>query len=314
MHASGIRKKSLRILLAVLAACSILVLPAAAGVADSTYYNTGILTMAEIGGTAGLLKGDVIVMTPENNVFYTGSTAEQMVVDGTVQILAVPGVGSSSMGAAAFAKHIASIKNQPVAAIVVGYGDGSIYTEGPQGYFIGRPSNVLGVWYEEPASQTIVDLYAAGARPAMLVGHSKGNMDIANALFKMYNEGNQSWYEGVTFKTFGCGVNVPDGVGSFQQYIGTLDTLGYTNTVSWRNMTYVYGRYHTTNPFYAFTYMPIRITCEKRPERPRILAAAPAFLGATAFSSSPCLRIQWPSAAGEARQWTARWESPEWRS
>ena len=258
MHASGIRKKSLRILLAVLAACSILVLPAAAGVADSTYYNTGILTMAEIAGTAGLLKGDVIVMTPENNVFYTGSTAEQMVVDGTVQILAVPGVGSSSMGAAAFAKHIASIKNQPVAAIVVGYGDGSIYTEGPQGYFIGRPSNVLGVWYEEPASQTIVDLYAAGARPAMLVGHSKGNVDIANALFKMYNEGNQSWYEGVTFKTFGCGVNVPDGVGSFQQYIGTLDTLGYTNTVSWRNMTYVYGRYHTMNPFYAFTYMPIQ--------------------------------------------------------
>ena len=91
----------------------------------------------------------------------------------------------------------------------------------------------------------------------MLVGHSKGNMDIANALFKMYNDGNSNWYQGVIFKTFGCGVNIPPGVGEFKQYIGTLDTLGYTNTVSWRNMTYVYGRYHTTNPYYSFTYLPI---------------------------------------------------------
>ena len=51
---------------------------------------------------------------------------------------------------------------------------------------------------------------------------------------------------------------MPAGLGSFQQYIGTLDTLGYANTVSWSNMTYVFGRYHTTNPFYAFTYMPIQ--------------------------------------------------------
>ena len=258
MHTGKKTAKRLRALLAVLAIGSLLVLPAAAGVADSTYYNTGVLTASETRGTAGFDKGDVIVMTPTNNVYYTGSKAEQMVVSGEVKIVAIPGVGSSSVGAAAFAKHIATIKRAPVAAIVVGYGDGSIYTEGPEGYFIGRPSNVLGTWYEEPASRTLVDLYAAGARPTLLVGHSKGAMDLANALFKMYNDGNQSWYQGVAFKTFGCGVNVPAGLGSFQQYIGTLDTLGYANTVSWKNMTYVYGRYHTTNPFYAMTYMPIQ--------------------------------------------------------
>lgn len=251
--------KCLGVSLIVLSLVALLVLPAsaAAGVADTTYYNTGILTQSEIAGTSGLLKGEVIVMTATNNVYYTGTEARNMVIDGTVKIVCIPGVGSSSVGAAAFAKHIASIKRQSVAAIVVGYGDGSVYTEGPEGYYIGRPSNVAGIWYEEPASRTLVDLYAAGARPDMLVGHSKGNMDIANALFKMSNDGNESWYKGVTFKTFGCGVNVPLGVGTFQQYIGTLDTLGYTNTVSWKNMTYVYGRYHTTNPFYALTYMPI---------------------------------------------------------
>ena len=252
------RLKRFSPILLVAALVIALAVPAFAGTADTTYYNVGCLTASETVGTAGLDKGDVIVMYPDNDHYYVKSTAENLVVSGEVKIVAIPGVGSSSTGAAAFAKHIAMIKNQPVAAIVVGYGDGSVYTEGPQGYFIGRPSNVAGIYYEEPGSRKLVDLYAAGARPSLLVGHSKGNMDMANALFKMYNEGHQSWYQGVTFKTFGCGVNVPPGLGSFNQYIGTLDSLGYSNTVSWSNMTYVYGRYHTTNPFYAATYMPIQ--------------------------------------------------------
>ena len=246
--------KRLSAILLVVTLAAALTLPAFAGAADATYYNVGCLTQSETVGTAGLAKGDVIVMYPTDNHFYVKTAAENLVISGEVKIVAIPGVGSSSTGAAAFAKHIATIKNQPVAAIVVGYGDGSIYTEGPQGYYIGRPSNVAGVYYEEPASQKLVDLYSAGARPNLLVGH---NMDMANALFKMYHEGHQSWYQDVTFKTFGCGVNVPPGLGSFSQYIGTLDNVGYLNTVNWSNMTYVYGRYHTTNPFYAATYMPI---------------------------------------------------------
>lgn len=253
-------RKLLALMLAVMMLAAVLTATASAGYADSTYYNTGCLTTYETNSliAQSFAKGSVVVMTPTNNVFYTGAAAEQMVIDGDVQIVTIAGVGSSVVGTAAFAKHVAKIKNQPVAGIVVGYGDGTVYTEGTQGYFIGRPSNIAGVYYEEPASQKLVDLYAAGARPSMLIGHSKGNMDVANALFKMYNEGHQSWYSGVTVKTFGCGVYVPAGVGSFRQYIGTLDTLGYTNTVNWGSMTYVYGRYHTLNPSYMFTYMPIQ--------------------------------------------------------
>jgi len=235
-----------------------LTIPAFAGVADTTYYNTGALTYAETSGTSGLAKGTVIVMYPTNNKFYVGTEAEWLVVSGEVDIVCIPGVGSSSTGTAAFAKHIAKIKNQPVAGIVVGYGDASIYTEGTQGYFIGRTSNMAGTCYVEPASRALIDLFEAGARPSLLVGHSKGNMDIANALYRLYYDGNAAWYGNTTFKTFGCGVNVPPGLGGFRQYIGTLDTLGYTNTVSWSNMTYVYGKYHTTNPYYVFTYLPIQ--------------------------------------------------------
>lgn len=251
-------KRAVTLMLALLLMLALIIpASAAAGVADNTYYNVGCLTATEIAKTSGLLKGTVVVMYPTNNKCYIGAEAEALVISGEVSVISIPGVGSSSVGAAAFAKHIAKTLKKPVAGIVVGYGDGSVYTEGTQGYYIGRSCNVTGTCYVEPASQKVVDLYAAGARPSLLVSHSKGNMDMANALYMMYHAGHQSWYQGVTFKTFGCGVNIPAGVGTFKQYIGTLDTLGYTNTVSWKNMTYVYGRYHTTNPFYAMTYMPI---------------------------------------------------------
>ena len=250
-----------KVLKRVLALMFVMALPlsasAAAGAADSTYYYVGCLTSTEVAATSALPVTTVIVMYPLNNMYYIGADAEQLIIDGTVEIVCMPGVGSSSVGAAAMAKQIAVAKNQPVAAITVGLGDASICYEGTQGYFIGRTNNIYGTTYLDIASQKLVDLYAAGARPTMLVGHSKGNMDLANALYMMYNAGNQSWYEGVTVKTFGCGVNVPAGVGTFKQYIGTLDSLGYTNTVSWANMTYVTGRYHTLNKAYLATYMPI---------------------------------------------------------
>mgnify|MGYP006935975722 CR=1 FL=1 len=260
MRKFGKTSKLLISLLAVVLIMSCFAGTAFASYSDSTYYNTGCLTAYETNTLVALslLKGDVVVMTPDDNDFYVGEEAEQMIIDGDVNIISIVGVGSSVIGTAAFAKHIAIIKDEPVAGIVVGYGDGTIYTEGTQGYYIGRSSNIAGVYYTEPASQKLVDLYEAGARPTLLVGHSKGNMDLANALFKMYNEGHQSWYSGVAVKTFGCGVYVPSGVGSFNQYIGTYDSLGYYNTVNWSNMTYVFGRYHTTNPFYAYTYMPIQ--------------------------------------------------------
>jgi hypothetical protein len=245
------------LLIALLASVILFKTDASAGTADNTYYNTGILTYNEETRATLWPKGTVIVMTPTDDKMYIGTEAENLIINGTVKTIAIPGVGSSSIGAAAFAKHIADIRNEYVAGITVGYGDASIYTEGTQGYFIGRSSNIAGTYYYEPASAKLADLYARGARPSLLVGHSKGDMDVANALYKMYNEGHQSWYQGVRVVTFGCGVYVPAGVGTFNQYLGNLDTLGTSNTVSYRNLTWVYGRYHTTNPFYWATYMPI---------------------------------------------------------
>jgi len=196
-------------------------------------------------------------MYPNSTNVVKGTAAENLVKTNQVRTVVMAGVGSSSQGTAAFAKHVAKATGVPVAGIVTGYGDGSVYTEGPEGYFIGRASNIAGVYYNEPASAKLAELYIGGARPQKLIGHSKGNLDIANALFKLYNEGRGSMYSGVRFITFGCGVYVPPGVGTFRQYLGTLDSLGIFNTVNYGNLTWVYGRYHTTNPAYFLTYMPI---------------------------------------------------------
>ncbi len=228
-----------------------------AGSADYTYYNMGALSSSELTSTYLLTKGTVIVMYPDKQTVVTGSDAEQLVIENKVDAVVIAGVGSSSQGTAAFAKHVAKAINKPVAGIVSGYGDGSIYTEGTQGYFIGRSSNIAGTYYTEPASEKLANLYESGARPTKLIGHSKGNMDVANALYKLYNADKGDLYSGVNVITFGCGVYVPTGVGSLSQYLGSLDTLGKTNTVSYNNLTWVSGRYHTTNPYYAYTYMPV---------------------------------------------------------
>ena len=230
---------------------------AAAGTYDKLYYNVSLLNSTEQKKLSGLGAGTVIVMYPSKGKYYTGSTAENLVIDGTVKIVCMPGTGSSSVAAAAMARQIAKAKNKPVAAIVTGYGTMSVMYESMQCYFVGRTQNVAKSTFTDTASSKLVTLYKKGARPSMLVGHSKGNFDIANALFMMNKAGNKSWYNGVTFKTFGAGVNVPAGV-TLKQYIGALDTLGLFNTVSTKNLTYVAGRYHTLNgTTYPWTYMPI---------------------------------------------------------
>ncbi len=253
------QRRKLRVLLLLVIMIGLIVLPtvAEAGSADYTYYNMGALSSSEKSATYLLSKGTVIVVYPNSTTVVKGSAAENLVKSNQVRTIVMAGVGSSSQGTAAFAKHVAKATGVPVAGIVTGYGDGSIFTEGPQGYFIGRSSNIAGKYYTEPASAKLAALYVGGARPQKLIGHSKGNMDIANALFKLNNEGRRSMYQGVRFITFGCGVNVPAGVGTLQQYLGSLDSLGIANTVSYKNLTWVYGKYHTTNPTYWATYMPI---------------------------------------------------------
>lgn len=208
-------------------------------------------------GINRLPKGEVIISNPFNDKTIIGKQAEHMILNGKVTTIVIDGVGTDAQDTCALAKQVATARNEMVAGIVSGYGETTLVYEGPKGYFISRSCNVARTYYYDLASEKLVKLYKKGAKPKLLIGHSKGNMDIANALFKLYNEGNKNLYEGVEVKTFGCGVYFPEGVKNLEQYIGSLDTLGITNTVNYSDIHWVWGRYHTVNPLYFCINMPI---------------------------------------------------------
>ncbi|WP_026476715.1 hypothetical protein [Alkaliphilus transvaalensis] len=224
---------------------------------ESQMYPLHFLNIYERTVTYNLAPGTVLVMYPGNNrTVYTYWAAEGLLENNTVKTIVMAGVGSSSLGTAAFAKQVANELGEPVAGIVTGWGDSTIWYYGTQGYYVGRPNNIDGTYYTNAASYKLYDLYRAGAHPYRVVGHSKGSLDIANALFRLNNEGRSSLYNETTFISFGIGVNRPTGLANYRGYLGTEDSLGELNTTSYTDLTRVNGAEHHTNPLVA-KYLPV---------------------------------------------------------
>ncbi|MDR5659898.1 hypothetical protein RH915_10395 [Serpentinicella sp. ANB-PHB4] len=239
------------------------VLPGASLEADAFHYTEAkmyplhLLNSYETSVTYGLAPGTVMVMYPgSNRTVYTYSWAEYLVRTNQVGTVVMAGVGSSSTGTAAMAKQVANELGQPVAGIVSGWGDSTIWYYGPQGYYVGRPNNIDGTYYSNAASYKLYLLYRNGARPHRVVGHSKGSMDSANAFFRLRNEG-RSWMLGqTTFISLGIGVNSPNGLANYRGYLGTEDSLGYDNTTNFNNLIMVNGSDHHLNDRYS-QYLPL---------------------------------------------------------
>ena len=217
---------------------------------ESMYYPLHHLSTNEFWQASYLSPGTVIVVRPgfQWGLAARYSTAENMVRSNQVRTIVMSGVGSSSRGTAAMAKLVANAIGEPVAGIVSGIGDWGTAFYGSQGYFVGRPNNDAGTWYHNAASLKMYQLMRDGARPFRIIGHSKGSMDTANALFRLNSEGRRSTYSQATFISFGVGVKTPPGLARKRQYMGTSDHLGSTNTTSTDNMNYVSGRGHSLNP------------------------------------------------------------------
>lgn len=226
-------------------------------VTESNMYSLYLLNAYETSVTYNLAPGTAIVMHPNSNrIVYTYLYAENMIKSNSVKTIVMPGVGSSSSGAAALAKQVANELNEPVAAIVTGWGDSSTWYYGTQGYYIGRDYNESQSYYYNAASEKLASLYESGARPHRLVGHSKGSMDIANGLFKLKNENKSSLYNAATFISLGIGVNVPSGLANYKGFIGSADSLGSLNTTNTNNLTVIDGKGHYINALYL-NYLPV---------------------------------------------------------
>lgn len=186
-------------------------------VLDAAFYDVSVISEAEAADLAPWLAHQgAIVVTPPSGI---GRLRVYEELDGflaspdrdAVRTLAVAGVGSSALGGAALARNVADALGEPVAAIVSGYGLADVVTEALGGWFsfgalnsVRHAFEALDRWSHafdlvEPVLEAADGVALArlskdtavlaslmetpGFEPRLLVGHSKGNLVISEALY-----------------------------------------------------------------------------------------------------------------------------------
>ena len=186
---------------------------------DVLFYDVGVVSHAEAVAIAPHLaaEGAILLVPPSGAgaLRLCRSIPEFTAVGGhEIATLAVAGVGSSALGAAAFARNIADALGEPVAAVVSGYGLADLATEALGGYFWFGALNGLRHMFEmvddathpttvrstKPFQSRNVDVLARSSEDTRtvialledprfafttLVGHSKGNLVISEALYDL---------------------------------------------------------------------------------------------------------------------------------
>jgi hypothetical protein len=200
-----------------------------------------------------------------------------------VDIATITGVGSSALGSAALAWDISVALEKPVLAIVPGYGVADVILQGLGGWFAFGLHDFLsskaliqtGLATAAPdtarigrelAASTPEASTARGGAPIfrygsgssdvlhallkhrltpfrLLVGHSKGALQINNAIRSLPIERTQ----GLRVVTLGCAIGEDVAGVDYHQYLGLFDALGQLN--SWGHWPeYWPPTWHSTNP------------------------------------------------------------------
>jgi hypothetical protein len=190
-------------------------------VLDGIFYDIGVVTPVEAGMVAPWLarEGTLLIVPPSNagTLRLCANVPDFIAAGGAgTRILAVAGVGSSALGTAAFARNVADAFGEPVAALVSGYGLADLATEALGGWFWFGVLNHMRYAFEQiddlfrgnafdpmagmppslsPArtsldTRTLCALLAdPRTRFSLLVGHSKGNLVVSEALYALRDDG-----------------------------------------------------------------------------------------------------------------------------
>lgn len=185
---------------------------------DALFYDVSVVSQDEAVAISPWLaaEGAILIVPPSGSGALTlCGTLEAFVASGGagVRHLAVAGVGSSALGSAAFARNVADAVGAPVAAVVSGYGIADVLTEALGGFFWFGALNALRHAFEpiDRATEVSVitesaDIRVSGSkllrasrdtqavfalladqrlRFDLLVGHSKGNLVLSEALYDL---------------------------------------------------------------------------------------------------------------------------------
>jgi hypothetical protein len=243
---------------------------------DPLFYDVNTLSAKERWGiVAACAKGEyheggMLLMQPGESFEYYSTSQELCEKNAALDAVAVPGVGSSPLGTAAFARQIANTIKRPVVGVIAGYGVCDVVAEGMGGWFDfgmrNRALSALDFWQQcmgiRSAEQAVesrkaLDVLSTEGSPeeedvntvlnimlrkndklCLLVGHSKGALVLQRAcdLFLEEEERKLSrdkWNKlgpKVLLATFGCGVSLPKRFSNASQFVGTWDLLGFMNT------------------------------------------------------------------------------------
>lgn len=269
--------------------------------ADALFYDVGALSAAERADLAArdTPEGHVLLVPPSgrtNVPIATFDTVEDFDerVSEEVDAVAIAGVGSSALGCAALARNVADALDRPVLGIVSGLGMTDILLQSLGGWFLFGYGNELrqrndaflerhaqwlnrfgeaatlrtramapGYLRGSPDSRALWALLSRrGDRIRHLVGHSKGCLSIANALFGYVEE---AWRRGepvpdLSVTTFGAAVYFPDAIADVVQYLGKRDALGALNSRDDLPRVPVPDANHHTNTEITWLGQPLDVT------------------------------------------------------
>lgn len=188
-------------------------------VLDAVFYDVGTLSEDEGNQLAPhyAAEGAILIVGPTSaGTLAVSSSTDDFLSKApeALSTLVVAGVGSSALGAAAFARNVADALDAPVAAVVSGYGLADLLNEAMGGFFLFGYLNSLRHVFEPvddlfrprgfsgSSSSTgvgqlaevarssldvrrIYELLSSDQRFDLLIGHSKGNLVLSEALYAL---------------------------------------------------------------------------------------------------------------------------------
>lgn len=229
---------------------------------DAAFYDVKVVSEAEAESIAPRLaaEGAILTVPPSGGgpLAICPSVEAFAEKHAAISTLAVAGVGSSALGSAAFARNVADATGEPVAAVVSGYGLADLAAEALGGFFwfgalngvrnlfegLDRATEVSFVWEPLPGQLTplresrdirtvIALLEHPGLRFDTLVGHSKGNLVLSEALYAMRERDSAlvaRLAERTHVVTIGARIRMPGAFRRVTDVMGAWDWFGDLNS------------------------------------------------------------------------------------
>lgn len=234
---------------------------------DWLFYDIAVLTHEEAISISPSLaaEGAILIVPPsgKGSVSICSSVEAFVAEHQSVNTLAVAGVGSSALGSAAFARNVADALDKPVAAVVSGYGLADLVTEALGGFFLfgavnslrhnfewldrlretgaisdpnPRRTNSESATFQQHSKDTrmVAALLSHDSLAIRtLIGHSKGNLVISEALFGVQATNRQKFLKiapELLIVTVSAKVAMPPKCGKIIDILGQIDGFGLLNS------------------------------------------------------------------------------------